>query len=113
MRVRFALLALLCAGSTIAACVIGPKQDDPASGSPDVPTVDTGTAGGGMDGGVSADNDAGDIVDTGDKAPSTDALSTDAQADAATDARSDAPSSDAVSTDAVGDAASDGDATAD
>jgi hypothetical protein len=111
MRSRIALLVLVCVGSAIGACVIGPKQDDPASGSPEYPAADTGTAGGEMDGSVGVDDEAGAVPDTGDKTPSADALSSDAPVDGAGDAPSDAPSD--ASGDGAADAPADGDAASD
>ncbi|MGZ3452371.1 MAG: hypothetical protein ACXVEF_22370 [Polyangiales bacterium] len=104
-HLRLALLALAIGGAAGAACVIGPKQDDPVSGDTTGPSDgSTGedSAGGGSDLDAALTDESGSVSDTGVVPAPPDAI-------ADGDARGDAP--DAVSSDGALDGDADGDAS--
>ena len=98
-RVACAAFSLVAAGAVLGACIIGPKQDDPAQdrGDSSVPTEgsDTGSVGGGLDG--ASDSGLG----------FSDTLSADAPAPPADDCRDHGDGGGSSVTDATSDATSD------
>jgi hypothetical protein len=111
MRLRLPIVLLAFAFCLIAACVIGPKHDDPSSGDPAVPeTSDTGAGGGGSDTGTSLGDDASLSLDSEVPMPVTDGAAegdvrADGDASETSEASSDAPTSDSADALVDGDAA--------